>query len=230
MGLIFGLKAAMLLLWKKEEIHLAINGWNGPVRDFIFYFLTYAGDGLFALALILVTLFIRFRYALSLALSFLGSGVVSQLMKRLFFAETIRPVPYFRALETPLNLVEGVHYHFTMSFPSGHSASAYALFILLALFTRNKMVSVFFVLLAASIAFSRVYLSQHFLWDTLMGGMIGFVAAWITFYGQQRWSASWLDKSLLTLRLNKHLPSDHAIAVNPKNKQKDPGGFGSPKA
>ncbi len=198
--LIFGLKLLVLLLWEKQTVHLAINGWNGTFRDEFFYFLTYAGDGLFALAVILLALFVRFRYALLLSIAYLGSALVVQLMKHLLFAETMRPVRYFQELGIDLNLVEKVHHHSYMSFPSGHSASAYAIFISLALLVKNKMLSVVLVFIAATVAFSRVYLSQHFLLDTLVGGVIGFVFAWVFYCWQQKWSAAWLNKSLLNLK------------------------------
>jgi membrane-associated phospholipid phosphatase len=48
---------------------------------------------------------------------------------------------------------------------------------MLAFFTKQKWASYFFAFLALLIAFSRVYISQHFIQDTIVGSWIGLVMA-----------------------------------------------------
>ncbi len=65
------------------------------------------------------------------------------------------------------------------SFPSGHSATAFALGIGLALlYPRYKHL---FVLIAGLIVMSRVILSLHYLSDTLIGALIGGLTALFLF-------------------------------------------------
>lgn len=63
-----------------------------------------------------------------------------------------------------------------LSFPSGHSAYAFATSI--ALMTIPSM-SILPVLVATLVAFSRVYLGQHYLSDVLAGATIGTLVSYI---------------------------------------------------
>ena len=64
------------------------------------------------------------------------------------------------------------------SFPSSHAANAAAIALVLAL--RWPRLSPAFALLAALVAFSRVYLNRHFLSDVLVGAAIGVALSWLT--------------------------------------------------
>ena len=70
------------------------------------------------------------------------------------------------------------------SFPSGHTASSFAAAVSILLY--HKKGGIFAVLLAAVIAFSRMYLFVHFPTDILggimIGSMIAIAARWIVEY------------------------------------------------
>mgnify|MGYP000920111285 CR=1 FL=1 len=81
-----------------------------------------------------------------------------------------------------LNFVDGVeilNYH---SFPSGHTTFAFAIFTSFAFIYQKPLQQIFFLFCALLVAFSRIYLLQHFLRDTIVGSMIGFVCAFVLFY------------------------------------------------
>ena len=64
-----------------------------------------------------------------------------------------------------------------ISFPSGHSVTAFALaFVLSLAYPKGSGV---FYLLASMIAFSRVYLASHFPSDVVAGAALGLFAGWI---------------------------------------------------
>ncbi len=71
---------------------------------------------------------------------------------------------------------DGEHRHSNSSFPSSHAANAFALAWVLGARWRRG-VPVFF-LLAALVAFSRMYLNRHFLSDVVAGALIGVICAW----------------------------------------------------
>ncbi|MFW5767641.1 MAG: phosphatase PAP2 family protein [Bacteroidota bacterium] len=192
-------KLIVLLFTEKESFHLGIDAQHSAPGDVLFFYLTWLGDGLFALVVILIAAFFRFRYAVFTALAFLSSGLLVQVLKHLAFSGAMRPVKYFSEQSIHLNLVDGVDYHSFLSFPSGHSASAWAVFTALALISNKKSLQFILLLMAALTAFSRVYLSQHFLMDTFAGGMIGFIAALAFWRVQSRWNKAWLDSSLTKL-------------------------------
>lgn len=59
------------------------------------------------------------------------------------------------------------------SYPSGHSATAFAVAILLALAYRRRWVTIVVLLGAALIAFSRLYLGHHYPSDVFAGSVLG---------------------------------------------------------
>ena len=64
------------------------------------------------------------------------------------------------------------------SFPSSHAANAAAIALVLGM--RWRWLAPPLWLLAATVAFSRVYLNRHFLSDVLFGMAIGVVLGWLT--------------------------------------------------
>ena len=173
--------ATAILLFDKETIHLFINGFNNEFFDLFFKYATCLGDGVIVLISVLVLLFISKRMALLVALSGITSGLVVQFLKLIFFNAIARPHAFFEELGIHLHYVEGVEMHSFDSFPSGHAAAISALITSLVLIQKTKKFDVFFIVLALTIAFSRVYLSQHFLIDIFFGSIIGVSIALITY-------------------------------------------------
>ena len=185
------------LLYSKHDIHLFINSANSPSSDIFFKYLTTLGHGLFTLILIFLFLFISFRNSVVIFLSFVFSGIIVQSLKTTIFSETLRPMGYFQGKET-LHFVDGVNQLVIQTFPSGHSASAFALFLCLAAFTKNKLVKFLLFVIAALVAYSRVYLSQHFMLDAMAGSLIGVLVSLIILYFlYYRKPFGFLDNSIL---------------------------------
>jgi undecaprenyl-diphosphatase len=65
------------------------------------------------------------------------------------------------------------------SFPSGHSLTAFAVSVSLALFFPSLAVALF--LAAASVAASRILLGMHFLSDVLAGSVLGATLGYVAF-------------------------------------------------
>ena len=86
-------------------------------------------------------------------------------------ASIIQIIKYFSSRERPENQV--VTASFSSSFPSGHSASAFNLATILSSFY-PVLIPVSFTT-AGLVAFSRVYLGEHFLSDALTGSIIGVI-------------------------------------------------------
>jgi len=79
----------------------------------------------------------------------------------------------------PWNTFDGPGLYFkNLSFPSGHSASAFAIMTSIALeFRETKWIQVAAYSLAAITAFSRIYENYHWTSDVIMGSAIGFFTA-----------------------------------------------------
>src|SRR5699024_7390074 len=112
-----------------------------------------------------------------LALSALLQTIIVQGLKRFFFEEMTRPRKFLELDSlSHIHFVEGVTVHNFNSFPSGHSATAFAIFTLLALIYRKSWWTALVFFVAAAVAISRVYLLQHFFIDIYFGSIIGMVS------------------------------------------------------
>ncbi len=164
-------------LYDKASVHIFINSHNSPIADQIFYYLTYLGTGWALIVAIVLLVFVKRGTAGGLLLSGLVMNLVVQTLK--YSIESFRPVRYFAfyVQDYSLHLVEGVKMHYVHSFPSGHAATAFAIFFFLSGLTKNNVLKFTFFVIALAIAFSRVYLSQHFLLDIVAGSAIGVLSS-----------------------------------------------------
>jgi membrane-associated phospholipid phosphatase len=189
----------LLCNYSKSEIHIWSNIHNTPFLDFFFAKITFFGNGIFVIFLCIIYLFYSFRNSILLFATFAISGIFVQIIKRFVLPGMPRPNIYFKDIYN-LHLVKGVEILHSFSFPSGHSATAFALFLCLSLITRKKILQLLYFILACLIAYSRIYLSQHFLMDAVAGSLIGVFTVLLYYYFHQRIKGKWMDKSLLTLK------------------------------
>jgi membrane-associated phospholipid phosphatase len=185
-----------LVNYSKPDIHIWLNGHNSGFSDWVFSHVTFLGDGIFVICIGVLLLFYSLRSTVFLLTAYLSTGLVVQILKRIVFADYLRPVKYFHDT-VQLHLVDGVRLLNGHSFPSGHSASAFALFLSLAIISRNRYIQVICFILACIVAYSRVYLSQHFLVDIFAGSLIGVtgtLALYPLFYNK---NMKWHQWSLL---------------------------------
>ena len=155
----------------------ALQGLHTPARDAVMLFFTRLGNAGFvwiALAAILL-LFRRTRKA--------GCAMATALVLYLVAGDCILKPLFARPRPCDVNtaitiLVKRPHGH---SFPSGHTASAFA--AAFALWLQNRKLGVPALMLAAFIAFTRLYLYVHFPTDVLgglvLGLALGALASWL---------------------------------------------------
>ena len=179
-----------LLSYDKLIIHQMVNYWVGnPVANTFYKYFTNVGDGIFAVAIGVIVLLMSMKRGVYVLLSYAGAGITSTILKA--SVNYTRPFAFFDYYKKhlKLNIVDGVEMLGERSFPSGHATAAFAVFTALALSTDNKIVKVIFFLIAISAAFSRIYLSQHWLFDVFVGSLIGTFYAilfYFVFYKSER--------------------------------------------
>lgn len=166
----------LLLKNGKVQIHRSINACVGnQFFDQFFKLATHLGDGLFALLIVAITLFFNVKKSLYILLSYVFASLTSSIIKNYIYVDTCRPSFAFEFyVREPLKLVDGVEMNIFNSFPSGHSTSAFAVFISLMFLSSNFFMKLFWLLIAFLAAYSRTYLSQHWLVDIYFGSIIGF--------------------------------------------------------
>lgn len=181
----------LTLVTDQLELHLAINQALPTSTDVIAKYITYLGDGRFAPFLLLLLLITDWRKFL-IALSMMAlAGLIITALKQFAFPELHRPILRFD--EGALRFVDGVKMHMSYTFPSGHSGCVMSLAMGFLLWTRNNLLQLALGLIVIGAAFSRVYLSQHFMEDILAGTAISLVVGLFTI---------WLSIKLNWLRLN----------------------------
>lgn len=187
------------ILYRQGIILLWVNKHNSPLADVFFKYATHLGDGILCVVVGLLHLLKSYRKGISILIIFAVSGIISSIIKAL--ADVPRPAAYFEKSLSLLHRVDGVAWYYNHSFPSGHTNSAFALYFLLALWSKNHVSKFAFLLLAISVAYSRMYLLQHFLIDVTFGALLGTICSYLLYFGLENyWSnhpKPWLDKSVL---------------------------------
>jgi len=169
----------------KEPLHLSINQLNSPFWDVFFKYTTYLGDGIVFPIVIVGLLVFKRKYATAFIYAGLLTLLITNVLKNWVSIGYARPHTVFG---DSLHLIEGVKMRIWYSFPSGHTTSAFALFMLAIHYTKKIGWQLLLLLLALIAAWSRVYLSQHFLEDILAGALLGTTIAFLSFRLASRYS------------------------------------------
>ncbi len=168
--------------FSKTEGFLLFNQFHPNWLDVFFKYVTNLGDGLVSIAAAVILLLLRKKKkAMTLTLAYIYSGLLIQIAKRIFHAP--RPKYYFEQMMFQYgHFVDGVRMHDQNSFPSGHTASAFAMATVLVLVFKKKNISLFCLFMAILIGYSRIYLAQHFLIDVIFGAIAGICCALISYH------------------------------------------------
>lgn len=158
-----------ILFFIKDNMH-------GPIMDKVMVISTHLGDGGMIWIIIALALMINKKYrkigvmalAALILSTILGEGILKHGVHR------IRPSEDINAIN--LLITKPLSY----SFPSGHTASSFAVAGVLAKYLKKYAVG--FFALASLIAFSRLYLYVHYPTDVLAGIVLGVICSGIINY------------------------------------------------
>lgn len=170
---------AILSVTEKGDETLWFNFNNHHLADWGFRFLTLFGEVYFIIPAIAFVWWKKGRAnAFLMIFAMVNVAVIVQLLKRLVFAHLSRPAELIGKIHS-LRTIDGVAALHFYSFPSGHTAAAFALMFLLSSIYKHRAVTVTLFVLAVLTGISRMYLLQHFLSDVVAGALLGVVVAWI---------------------------------------------------
>ncbi|RKR82334.1 membrane-associated phospholipid phosphatase [Mucilaginibacter gracilis] len=189
------------LVYTKAQIYFTFNSWHFAFGDVFFALWTNMGDGIICVLIAIGLLFFNYRKGFLMGTSYIITSIIAQVLKRII--ATPRPVIYFKAEASKMYLVKGVEMLETLSFPSGHTVSAFSAAVVLTYITPRKTWGLVFFVLAVLVGYSRMYLSEHFFEDVVGGSAIGVIVTvfWITWIDNKAFlrSEKW-NKGLIKTR------------------------------
>ncbi len=188
----------LLMLVPKTDLHIYLNQYHTDFADIFFKYITVFGSGLSFVFVGMIYLLFSFRRSFVVISSGILAGLVVQFLKRIVFTGVLRPSVVLEDV-TVLHIIDGIKLHTYYSFPSGHSATIFALCFSLAVFANRKILKLALFCLAGLVAYSRIYLSQHFLIDVYAGSVIGLLSGFFMADLFSRFKISWFDQSFLYL-------------------------------
>lgn len=170
--------AAFLFIYGKKDSFILINGFYNPSLDYFFQYVTYLGDGLIYIPIVLYCLFLNRRFLVPVLAAIVICTVLTHFLKRIVFPDELRPVS-LEVEKVIIHKIEGVPLHRQHSFPSGHTSTAFTMALLLASIMKRKIWAYILPMVAFLVGYSRVYLAQHFVTDVTVGMLIGIVSAYL---------------------------------------------------
>jgi len=193
-------------MFSQKQIFFWVNTRYSHTLDSIMPYCTDIGNGFFCVAIAILALFIiNIRLGLAIFASYALEGIAVQVLKQAIF--TGRPRPWAQYADNhAVHLVPDFIPYSNNSFPSGHTATAFcmaALFVLLYP-KMNRIWQVLIFIISASVAYSRIYLSQHYFVDIYVGSIVGVLSSMLVYYYFYRYKYNsnrrypWLDRTLVT--------------------------------
>ena len=133
----------------------------------------------------LALLICRVRYFVMYLIDAFVLAVIVHVLKHQVFADHVRPSMFFGPTQA-LHFVAGVPVFRDFSFPSGHTAAAFGIAFLLAIFIRRTWASMLLLGIAILVGISRMYLLEHFWIDVYFGSLIGFSVTLLVYIALQK--------------------------------------------
>lgn len=167
-----------VLLFEKGELEFYINqNFYAPALTIFFVSYTHLGLGMvFAIVILILGLY-KLYYLLQGLLILALNGLLVLLFKQFLFKGMPRPTKFLDIND--LNLILDYHYNSSNSFPSGHTLTAFSMAFFISSVCNKKLCVLFMMLYALLVAFSRVYLMQHFVIDVYFGMWLGVLSAFL---------------------------------------------------
>jgi len=185
-ALVFNFALAIVLfltsyVYGRATIFLWCNHDLGIIGDTIFNFCSHLAEGWIWIPYFIILYWGYKKDAIFILLNFIISTLLTQIPKNFLWAKVSRPmasgIPHDQ-----IHTVKGVDIHLWNSFPSGHSATAFTLFLLTVYLFPKKPVLIIGAIYAIACGYSRVYLGQHFPLDVAGGITVAIFTLLLSIY------------------------------------------------
>ena len=150
-----------------------INSFHSSEADFLFKIITSGAEITIPILFLGYLVWKKSDLLRSYVISYIFSTVIIQFLKLIVFKDALRPLSYFKGQAHAWHLVQNLLINEYNSMPSGHTSAAWFMCFWISLAAKKPWISLLMVFYAILVAYSRVYLFQHFPVDTAVGAMIG---------------------------------------------------------
>lgn len=177
----------------KKAFFLYLNQDLGPSADCIFSNLTYLGDGIVWVPIVLFISYVNPKKLPLLLSTILISTLLVQICKQIILPGMLRP---FAAIANTqlIHTVHNVVVHTSNSFPSGHTTSVFCFFLLGCLMIKKSGYLIIGFIIALLTGYSRVYLAQHFPLDIGAGMIAAVFSVYWALLIQIKFETVWFTK------------------------------------
>ena len=170
----------------KEDFFLLLNTDLGSTADLFFRFWTNLGDGIVWVAVAVYFYFYQKNKFPLLITSIIISTLITQFTKNFLYPDINRPTASIADI-SKIHTVPGVELLTSYSFPSGHTATAFTIFLLACLLIKKISVVPLGFLYAVLVGYSRIYLAQHFPLDVGAGMITAVISILLSLLVQKKW-------------------------------------------
>jgi membrane-associated phospholipid phosphatase len=137
----------------------------------------------------MLTIWMRRKYLILVLSTISISTLLAQMIKNYLFPAEPRPTNLIEN-QSIIHTVPGVELHTIYSFPSGHTTTAFSIFLLAALFIPKRWIIPLGLLYGLIVGYSRIYLAQHFPLDVGAGMILGTISVWLSMQLQKLYEKS----------------------------------------
>ena len=159
-----------------------INSFHSPEADFLFKIITSGAEITIPILFLGYLIWKKSDLLKPYLISYIFSTVLVQFLKLVVFKDALRPLSYFKGQAYAWHLVQNLLISEYNSMPSGHTSAAWFMCFWISLAANKPWITLLMVFYAILVAYSRVYLFQHFPVDTAAGAMIGTGVSLLVYY------------------------------------------------
>ena len=150
-----------------------INSFHSPEADFLFKIISSGAEITIPILFLGYLIWKKSDLLKSYVISYIFSTLLIQFLKLIVFKDALRPLAYFKGQAYSWHMVQNLLISEYNSMPSGHTSAAWFMCFWISLAAHKPWITLLMVFYAILVAYSRIYLFQHFPVDTAVGAMIG---------------------------------------------------------
>lgn len=159
-----------------------INSFHSSEADFSFKIITSGAEITIPILFLGYLIWKKSDLLKSYVISYIFSTLIVQFLKLVVFKDALRPLAYFKGQAYSWHMVQNLMISEYNSMPSGHTSAAWFMCFWISLLAQKPILTVLITFYAMLVAYSRVYLFQHFPIDTAVGAVIGTGVSLLVYY------------------------------------------------